>query len=517
MIIIYTMAFNAEKTILRAIKSVQNQTEQNWRWYLLDNGSCDGTGALIQRCAEADSRIIPLANQDNCVFHGTHFLDIMYHCEKRDWFCLLDADDEYKPNFLADMLTFAERERLDVAACGSDFIDEATGNIFGQRILPDDLIISGKEDFDRFLPLYHQFMRSNWGKLYSGQIIPRFNMEHMAGASIYGGDTLYSQEMLWESERFGIRAGTLHRYYTGPKSISTQWNPLRSEADRILYRSACSFLIDKCGSVSPRNRDFLQCVYSNAVADTVNVIQNSGLSPAEKLREYHAIAAHPITLAAYRECGGKEAERSRARLLMGALRAGAALSGREDADLRAAAQTLLPRCGPAVTAASAGMFLKDRTLSQALLRDDAGALLEKLLERMEKNRDVKQYPIPETIRALAADDPTLCQIDDPAFLRAYGSVYRKVWQGRRLDALDEMAGLLMEDRGGGGRETLLTLFVSLAALENQVPAFLFGKIQLAELYLRQGRREECRAILSDLAEMGVEGEELDALRRELDQ
>ena len=50
----------------------------------------------------------------------------------------------------------------------------------------------------------------------------------------------------------------------------------------------------------------------------------------------------------------------------------------------------------------------------------------------------------------------------------------------------------------------------------QPPTFIFGKIRLARFYLRQGRMEECRTIAADLTQMGVESEDLDALKEEMD-
>ncbi|WP_092560108.1 glycosyltransferase family 2 protein [Anaeromicropila populeti] len=41
-------AFNREKTILRAIESVFNQTYRNWELIIVDDGSCDRTGAVVQ-------------------------------------------------------------------------------------------------------------------------------------------------------------------------------------------------------------------------------------------------------------------------------------------------------------------------------------------------------------------------------------------------------------------------------------------------------------------------------------
>lgn len=95
-------------------------------------------------------------------------------------------------------------------------------------------------------------------------------------------------------------------------------------------------------------------------------------------------------------------------------------------------------------------------------------------------------------------------------------LYLSVWQGKTLSALEEMTGLLLDHQVSGGKEPFLQLYISLAALEEQAPAFVFGKLQLAWLYLRQNCGEECRAAVAELAEMGIDNEELDALRRELE-
>lgn len=77
--------------------------------------------------------------------------------------------------------------------------------------------------------------------------------------------------------------------------------------------------------------------------------------------------------------------------------------------------------------------------------------------------------------------------------------------------------MLLENEKLYEGERFLNVYLSLAALENKVPAFLFGKLQLAKLLLRAGRREESRAIAEELAEMGLENEEFSALCRELEQ
>jgi len=83
----------------------------------------------------------------------------------------------------------------------------------------------------------------------------------------------------------------------------------------------------------------------------------------------------------------------------------------------------------------------------------------------------------------------------------------------RMSVLESLAGALMGDGSPLSEETFLDLFLTLAALENQVPAFLLGKIRLAQFYLKNERIEDCRAVLDDLTEMGAgDHEEVVALR-----
>jgi len=103
-IIIYTPAYNAEKTLRRAVDSILNQTHKEFIYYLLDNASTDGTYEIIKEYAKNDKRIIPLHNEINWVGNGIY--EVLKNYGKDCYFCALDADDEYTPNFLEKMLFF---------------------------------------------------------------------------------------------------------------------------------------------------------------------------------------------------------------------------------------------------------------------------------------------------------------------------------------------------------------------------------------------------------------------------
>lgn len=349
------------------------------------------------------------------------------------------------------MLAFATRNGLDVAACGFDFVDARTGETYSQRILEQDMVLTSRKDFGTCFPIYHQFMRTNWAKLFSIAVTKKCDAGRIPPL-FYGVDTLYTQEMFRNVNRVGILAKSLHKYYVSPKSRSYNWNPLRTEADRVLNNSACSYLIDKCESVSHQNRCFLQCVYANAVSDTLRVIGGSVLTPAEKLREYAGIAACSITLAAYRQNKDDSVMCSRSLLLQMALNAGVELNGQSDDNLRTVVQTLLPRCGPADTGQNLPLIVRDQSLLQPFLADEPESVLRRLLRLIAEKYGVKKYNLVKMVQTLAAGSPLLSRITNTAFLRRYGDIYLSAWRGEYYEMLEEMSGLLLDGQVSGGTQ-----------------------------------------------------------------
>lgn len=95
---------------------------------------------------------------------------------------------------------------LDLAACGSDFIDAETGKIRGVRKMQPDLILEGC-GFSDYFPYYHQFMRTTWAKVYTVDLFLKYSSERARGSyspSGYGFDTLLGMENFRNSRKTGI-------------------------------------------------------------------------------------------------------------------------------------------------------------------------------------------------------------------------------------------------------------------------------------------------------------------------
>lgn len=98
-------AYNAEKTLTRAVNSVLKQTMRDFEVLIVDNGSSDGTSDLISKLVSNDNRVRSLESEKGRSRARNKGLK-----ESRGLYVqFLDADDELLPEKLADGLKFLQK------------------------------------------------------------------------------------------------------------------------------------------------------------------------------------------------------------------------------------------------------------------------------------------------------------------------------------------------------------------------------------------------------------------------
>jgi glycosyltransferase involved in cell wall biosynthesis len=95
-------AYNRADTILRAIRSVQEQTYQDWELIVVDDGSTDGTATLIEGM---DPRM-KVIRQENRGFVGARNTGL--EASTGEYIAFLDSDDEWLPYHLELCIAFFE-------------------------------------------------------------------------------------------------------------------------------------------------------------------------------------------------------------------------------------------------------------------------------------------------------------------------------------------------------------------------------------------------------------------------
>ena len=137
---------------------------------ILDHGSTDRTGELIRGYAKKDPRIVPYYNKVNRAFEeNPDFWNLSKKIPDGDLFCILDADDCYEETFFEEMLRFMGENRLEMAACGTVFVDGDSVRVVGDRVLPQSVLVNTPKRMDAYFPIIHWNLRQVWGKLYSSR------------------------------------------------------------------------------------------------------------------------------------------------------------------------------------------------------------------------------------------------------------------------------------------------------------------------------------------------------------
>ena len=106
--------FNAEKTIVKAIDSVLNQTYQNFELIIVNDGSSDKSYEIIEQYAHQDDRII-LVNQRNQGVSKARNNGL--NIATGSYITFVDSDDYICPDFCSKMIEKIKETNADIIKC----------------------------------------------------------------------------------------------------------------------------------------------------------------------------------------------------------------------------------------------------------------------------------------------------------------------------------------------------------------------------------------------------------------
>lgn len=132
--VIVTPVKNEEKFIGQTINSVINQTIKPQRWIIVNDGSTDKTGEIIQRFAAKFSWIQEIENEKSptrkmggqaALMHGLRLVNV----DDYDYFVRMDGDVNYDPYFFEAIFhKFEGNPKLGIAS-GVCFVEEPGGMV----------------------------------------------------------------------------------------------------------------------------------------------------------------------------------------------------------------------------------------------------------------------------------------------------------------------------------------------------------------------------------------------------
>ncbi|MCF2595524.1 glycosyltransferase family 2 protein [Pseudoflavonifractor phocaeensis] len=168
-------AYNAEKYVEAAIRSVLAQTFPEFELLVVDDCSRDRTAEIIQRLARQDSRVVFLQNPKNSGVAATRNYAISQ--AKGEWVAFLDSDDLWRADKLEKQLALLRGHPDGVLAyTASAFIDqdgkpysyimEAQPEVSYQTLLRRNLLscssVMVKTEVIRRYPMGHDGMHEDY-------------------------------------------------------------------------------------------------------------------------------------------------------------------------------------------------------------------------------------------------------------------------------------------------------------------------------------------------------------------
>jgi glycosyltransferase involved in cell wall biosynthesis len=139
---ILTLVYNHSAFIGQTIDSVLTQTFQDWEWIILDDGSVDGTGAIIKQIE--DSRIHYCFQEHAGFDHLTRTYNKALAMCRGDFIALLDGDD-YWPEYKLEIQLKSFKDPDAVLSYGECFVTYQEGKKKYYVRLPENPAVAGND------------------------------------------------------------------------------------------------------------------------------------------------------------------------------------------------------------------------------------------------------------------------------------------------------------------------------------------------------------------------------------
>jgi glycosyltransferase involved in cell wall biosynthesis len=223
-IFITVQAYNAEKTLRRAIDSILAQTYKNFEIFVCDDASEDSTPDIIREY-EKKGLIKAFFNDTNGVYSdgGNEFLDVKNHISDDDFYAQLDADDELYPEFFEKLLNFAVENDLDIAEASRTINTDGVISVGeAQAMLKNNIVLETPEDFDKHFCLLYNYSGTIWGKLFRGNVSGE--LKYTLANFGYAHDTASVLSAVKKARRVGLFHEPLVMYYSSTSSVSHRYD-----------------------------------------------------------------------------------------------------------------------------------------------------------------------------------------------------------------------------------------------------------------------------------------------------
>ena len=274
--------YNAEKYVERCIKSILNQTIQNFEIIIVNDGSTDLSPVICDEYASKDDRIrvIHKENEGVSVARNTA-LDIA----KGKYIEFVDVDDFLDESTLEILYNNAERNNSDVVVFG-----------INKLVIRNEKILSFKKvnvkpgvfDLKSFMIFYDVYMPNaiigaSWNKLYRKSLLDGYNIRYDENLK-NNEDTFFNYLVFEKCDTISVESNVFYNYVDENSNSASKKHKNFFEVYKKTYIRAIEFL-ENTDSLH-NNICFQNTYFLNLIVDVLyNIVSHNKRPYKEKISD----------------------------------------------------------------------------------------------------------------------------------------------------------------------------------------------------------------------------------------
>jgi glycosyltransferase involved in cell wall biosynthesis len=208
-------AYNGEQTISACLRSLLSQTFSDFEIICFNDGSTDGTEAVIADFVSGHPEKIRSFRHENAGTYQTRRAALS--CARGAYVAFVDEDDTVAPDFLALLHAAAASSGAEIAVCAYERVDAGTGRVFSTemtRFGRRTVAVAPQEG--RLL----QINVSLWNKLYRREL---FNgLPELQSPPTFMEDVFLNFVALTNARTICFEPKALYQYMVRPGSVVQQ-------------------------------------------------------------------------------------------------------------------------------------------------------------------------------------------------------------------------------------------------------------------------------------------------------
>ena len=209
--------YNAEKTIGRCIDSILGQQYTDFELLLVDDGSKDGSGAICDSYALADSRV-QVIHKENTGVSDTRNIGISR--ARGAYLQFLDSDDWITPDATKLLVEAAGEHNCDLVI--SDFYRVVGERVYRKGDIDEDRVLTREEYAAHMMEQPADFYYGVlWNKLYRRDIVADHHLQ-MDPEISWCEDFMFNLEYIRHAQRFYALQVPIYYYVKIKGSLASQ-------------------------------------------------------------------------------------------------------------------------------------------------------------------------------------------------------------------------------------------------------------------------------------------------------